>query len=179
MRRARQISLALASLLAWGALGGCGEESESTFEVEGYPFSFAYPGDFELSTDVTIDQNVGAVAADTAGVFLNESNGVVVQRFPLEVEIDESNIEAVRSEFDGLIRQLDSGAARGEVGEIAGFPSLTYETVAVTEPPEGESRITVLFDGDQEYLINCQSTPDERESIEAACDGVLESLAAV
>ena len=34
----------------------------------------------------------------------------------------------------------------------------------------------MLFEGDQEYLINCQSTPEGRPEIDAACDLMLETL---
>ena len=42
---------------------------------------------------------------------------------------------------------------------------------------DGESRFTVLFDGDQEYLINCQSTPEHRDEVDEACDEALATLA--
>ncbi len=72
--------------------------------------------------------------------------------------------------------RLDPEAIGAETGEIAGYPSLDYESIALTTPAEGESRFIVLFEGDQEYLINCQSTPENREEVESACERALETL---
>jgi hypothetical protein len=43
----------------------------------------------------------------------------------------------------------------------------------------GVSRIFVLFDRQVEYFFNCQSTPESRGALDAACDralGMLEKL---
>lgn len=85
------------------------------------------------------------------------------------------NIDQAKAEFDGLVAQVDPSAT-GEAGETAGFPSLRYDSLSVPDPQDGESRLTLLFDGDREYVINCQSTPDGREALDAACDQVLETL---
>lgn len=47
--------------------------------------------------------------------------------------------------------------------------------MALSVPEEGESRLVALFEGDQEYLLNCQSTPDEREQVDEACEQMLET----
>jgi hypothetical protein len=33
-----------------------------------------------------------------------------------------------------------------------------------------------MFDGDQEYQLNCQSTPGERDAVDAACDQAIATL---
>jgi hypothetical protein len=98
-----------------------------------------------------------------------------VERFTLDVEVDESNLDQAKQEFDQLFQQVDP-SAESQPGEIVGLPSLSVDAIAVPTPEDGESRVTVLFEGDQEYLINCQSTPEGRPEIEAACDLVLETL---
>ena len=39
-----------------------------------------------------------------------------------------------------------------------------------------ETRLIALFDGDVEYLINCQCTPKRRADIEKACRQVLDTV---
>ena len=156
---------------------GCGDSGPQDFDQDGFPFTFEYPEDLEVSTDVSFDSDLGAAADDTVAVGIDDSNGIVVQRFTLQVAIDEGNLDRAQAEFDRLIGDVDPDAS-SETGETAGLPSLTYGAIQVPNPPDGESRITVFFDGDQEYLINCQSTPEEREAINAACDQALETLAA-
>jgi hypothetical protein len=107
---------------------------------------------------------------------LDENNGIILQRYTLDQEVDESNLGLAKREFDALLSQGGVEASPGQTGETAGFPSLEYESVALTVPEDGESRIVVLFEGDQEYLLNCQSTPDEREDVDAACAQMLETL---
>ena len=70
-----------------------------------------------------------------------------------------------------------SGASAGETGEIRGFPSIDYEGLEVREVPGAETRLVALFDGDAEYLINCQSTPKRRRDIDRACAQVLKTVA--
>lgn len=52
--------LMLLSLSAAPGLAACGGSGSETFEQEGYPFTFEYPGDLTPSTDITIDtESVG------------------------------------------------------------------------------------------------------------------------
>jgi hypothetical protein len=52
-----------------------------------------------------------------------------------------------------------------------------YEYVIdVAQPAQGQSRLAVLFDGKVEYLVNCRSTPDQRDKIEKGCRTVLDSI---
>jgi len=168
--------LAAAALAAAIAIAACGDSNDtSTFEQDDYPFTFEYPADFELSDDVSADTVLGGAADDSIALGIDDSNALVIQRYTLNAEVSEENIDQAKVEFDGLIQQLDPGVT-GEAGETGGFPSLTYDAVRVPSLPDGESRLTVLFEGDQEYLLNCQSTPENRDEINAACDRALATL---
>ena len=50
------------------------------------------------------------------------------------------------------------------------------EEVAIPSVPDAQSRFVAFFDGNQEYLFNCQSTPEHREEIEQACDTALDTV---
>lgn len=79
-------------------------------------------------------------------------------------------------EIDRLVDQFGGTPGSGRLLELGGFPGIRYDEVEVEEPPDGESRLVFLFDGATEYLINCQSTPEERASVEEACDRALSTL---
>ncbi len=97
--------------------------------------------------------------------------------YTLNTEVDQGNLGLAKQEFDGLIQQVDADAAPAGEGGLAGFPSLTYDAGTLTTPEDGESRLVVPFEGDQEYVINCQSTPADRDEIEEACDLAVDTLA--
>ena len=68
---------------------------------------------------------------------------------------------------------------KGEVTSVGGLPALEYEAFDLRRPAKAQSRLLVLFDGVTEYLVNCQSMPDQRKQVEAACDLVKGSLETV
>ena len=166
--------LAVALVLA----AGCGDDGDSNevFDREEFPFTFEYPGDLEESGDVTIAQALGAQADETAAVGLDDDNAIVVQTFTLNIEIDESNLDLARREIDSLAQQADPNAS-SEKTEVAGLPALTVDDLEVPTIENGTSRLIIVFDGDQEYYLNCQSTPDEAAEIDAACDLAVETFA--
>ena len=168
----------LVTLLGVVLLLGCGGDSSSdtaTFDDDAYPFTFDYPGDWTTSDDISISNELGGSAVDQTAVVIDDSNGIIVEHFQLEIAIDDENIDLAKGELDGLISQVDPNAS-GETGETGGYPSVSYDAVPVPDPPDAESRLIALFDGDQEYLLNCQSTPDRRDEIDQGCDQAVESL---
>lgn len=152
-----------------------GGDGDGTFDEDAYPFTFDYPDDWSESDDVQLDQELGNTGLDKRAVKLDDSNGIIVERFELNQEVDEDNIDLAQSELDGLIAGIDS-TATSEVGETGGYPSVTYENVAVPQPEGAESKLVALFDGDQEYLLNCQSTDDHRDEVNEGCDQALDTL---
>ena len=100
---------------------------------------------------------------------------IVVQRFDLETEVTEGNLDRVKREADALFSQLAGESAEGEETSVAGLPALEYE-IDLEDPADAQTRAVAIFDGDVQYLVNCQSTPDGREEIEAACDLALETV---
>ena len=172
---ARKAAASMALALATVALASCGNESDGVFDVEGFPFTFEYPDEFEETEDLSFDQELGASADQSAAVGLDDEDGIFVQRFTTEIAIDASNLNLARREIDGLIRQVSPDAS-SEAAEVAGLPALTADEVTIPSVEGGESSLTFFFDGNQEYLINCQSTPDHRAEIDAACEMALETL---
>jgi hypothetical protein len=167
-------------------IAGCASEADketinamvsttTTFERDTFPFTFEYPDRFEFTDEFSASRTLGGGADESVGIAMDEDNGLQISRITLEGEINQGNLGLAKRELDGQIQQLDPDAA-GEEGEIAGFPSLTYDAVTLTTPEELESRFIMLFEGDEEYVINCQSTPDGRDEIELACDLAVDTL---
>jgi len=183
MKPRRQHSLAatvvLAAALALAACGGDDDSDDSstkTFSNDAYPFTFEYPGSLEETTDVSVNQNLGSGSTnDNVALGLDESNLILLQHATLNAQVTSDNLGAVKKQFDQLVGQADQGAS-GTVGETGGFPSLTYQDVPAPSVQDGQSQITFLFDGENEYVINCQSTPDHRDELSSACDQALSSL---
>jgi hypothetical protein len=160
-----------------GCGGADGDSEPATFARDNFPFTFEYPEEFEFTEDVSAEQQLGGDAADeVVAIAMDEDNGLIIERHTLNTEFSQADMGLVKRQLDGLIQQLDPDAD-GEEGNLAGFPSLTYAAVPMPGLNDGESRFIVLFEGDQEYIINCQSTPDGREEIEQACDRAIDTLA--
>ncbi len=152
-----------------------GGSSDATFDDPAYPFTFTYPGDWSVSDDVTLDKQLGGSGLDQRAVGLDATNGIILERFELNTEIDADNLHLAQRELDGLISQLDPNAS-GEAGETGGYPSVTYDSVPVPGSDGTESKLVALFDGDQEYMLNCQSNEEHRDDVAAGCQQALDTL---
>ena len=164
------------ALLCCLALAACGGDSDGgTFDESELPFTFEYPAGFGIAENVSIDQQLGATADAQGGVGIDEDNAIIAQLFTLNIEIDDSNLDLARREIERLIGGVDESATLRD-SSVAGLPALTAEEVAVPELENATSRLTFIFNGKQEYLINCQSTPDYRDEVDEACDQALETF---
>lgn len=163
----------LAAALTALALGGCGDSADDPVDPK-FPFTFTQPEGFREASDVNIDTQVGAEAVYSSAIGLATEDIIIFETYDLRQSVTESNLDEAEAELDPLMRQLDRDA-EGMSGTTAGLPSITYDEVGITTVPNGVSRLTFLFDGEREYLINCQASesPDE---VDAACDEVLTSL---
>jgi len=151
-----------------------GAETNETFSEEGFDITFEYPEDFEVLEDVQFSRSAGVEAGATTGVGLDGTNLLAVQRFDLNMEVSDQNFATVKSEADQVFSQAAGEQVTGEEIEVAGLPALEY-AVTVDEAEDIQTRAVAVFDGNTEYLLNCQSGADQRELILAACDLALET----
>lgn len=149
-------------------------ETNETFSEEGFDIAFEYPEDFEVLEDVQFSQSAGVPAANTTGVGLDGTNLLAVQRFDLNTKVTDQNFQAVKKEADQVFSQAAGEQVSGEETEVAGLPALQYD-VTIDAAEDIQTRAIAIFDGNTEYLLNCQSGAEQREVIEAACDLALET----
>ena len=173
----------VALLLTLALLAGCGSDDgdggADRFEEDGFDITFEYPAEMNEAGNVTIASGAGSSAKATAGVGYGKKDTkdvIIVQRYDLNVAIDEDNLDRAKAELDPLVARIAPGAPPGKTGETRGFPSIDYEGLKVRQIEGAETRLVALFDGDAEYLINCQSTPKRRADIDKACEQVLKTV---
>jgi hypothetical protein len=163
------------------ALAGCGSDDDGAarFEESGFDITFEYPDEMNEADNVTIASGAGSSAKATAGIGYGRKNAkdvIIVQRYDLNLAINRGNLGRAKAELDPLVARISPGAPAGRTGEIRGFPSIDYRGLRVREIDGARTRLIALFDGDVEYLVNCQSTPKRRDDIERACRQVLDTI---
>lgn len=172
MRRAA--TAFVVAVLASGCGNGDGE-SDGIFEEESFPFTFEYPDGWTESDEVTINQSLGSEAEAVAGIGLDRSNALVIERFTLNFPVHEANLDRVKAEFDVLVEEIDPQRSFKET-QVAGLPALRADDLDIRSIEDGKSTIVVVFEGDQEYFLNCQSTPSKRSDVEQACQLAIETF---
>ena len=150
---------------------------ERTFSNAAYPFTFQYPEAFRIAAITSVAATAGGGAADRVAIALDEDNAIFLARSEAEdIDITSANVGQAVPEVDQVVSELISAPARGRAQDVGGFASVVYDVVAVATPPNGQSRMVFLFDGKRQYFMNCQSTPERRAELTAACDLALSTL---
>jgi hypothetical protein len=165
------------------ALGCGGGGGDKTFDGDGY--SFTYPGDWRDQTGkVEFSAQAGSEPL-TSQVALAPGEGqdfVFVQVGPASPSITEDNIDQLKDEITRVVEslfqqaegQLTAGPTRVTVG---GLPALRFEGTGIASGGVSvRSRLTLIYDGRNQYAVNCQFTPDGAEEIERGCDEILSSF---
>jgi hypothetical protein len=182
MRRGSLLA-ALAIIVLGAVTAGCGgsassaEETSSAaqFDRRGFDITFEYPRDFAPDDNLRFASTTGEGHAASTAIGLDRENVIVVSRYDLLRPVTAENVLDVKAEVDGVITKLAGKQHSGRLIEYGGLPGYAYN-VRLSAPPKGLSRVYVLFDGDVEYFLNCQSTPDVRYVLDAACQQALATL---
>jgi len=155
--------------------GGGGSGGGGRYEETGLDITFPIPSGFHIAHDISIAKSSGVKAVDQAAVAIDQDNLVIVQRYNLNTAISSENLATFKGEVDKVIGQLAGKPVSGHEVKYGELPGYEY-VIDVAQPAQGQSRLAVLFDGKVEYLVNCQSTPDQRDKIEKGCRTVLDSI---
>lgn len=186
-RRATAVVLAglfaLAALLAGcgggdGADQGGGEAPSGetrAFAHEDFEIRFRYPQELELEDDFSFGSSGERGPEGSVGARLGVHDYFVAQRFKLNTEVTEDNLERFVPEANAVFSELAGEEVSGERTEVGGLPALRYEFDAA-EAEEGSTESVVILDGETQYLLTCASTPAHRELIDAACDTAVDTL---
>lgn len=183
-RSAATVALAVLAGFLAACGGGAGESGENgaaseassgetqTFEHQDFDIEFSYPQELELEDDFSFRAS-GSGPEASVGDRLGQHDYFVAQRFKLNAEITEENIDQFMPEADAVFGGGQD--VSGERIEVGGFPALRYE-VDAPDVEDGVTESIVILDGATEYLLTCASTPAHRELIDAACDTAVETL---
>ena len=174
----RAVLLLIVTALAAAACGGGGDGGgQETFDDEDYAITFKYPSSFEELEDVSIGSTAGAASKETRALGLNEQNVILVDRYDLRIEVTTENLADVKPEVDQVVSQAAGQELSGKEIEVGGLPGYEY-IFDLENPLEARTRFLVLFHGATEYALNCQSTPQQRDEVDAACQLVMDTLEA-
>lgn len=189
MRRAIGIALTVAA----AALAGCGSSSSTIsnatatgtkissgtkeFRAAGFKLRFHYPAYFHVIHLQSVRQVGHTKNASAAAVGLGPLDLIGVTLYPhLAVAVTNSNLVAVRPQFDALITSLLGHRLTGTVDTSAPAPTLVYPAVRL---PDRAIRVIVIFIGSQEYEVQCSSTSAHAAAIAGACREMLSTFSAV
>ncbi len=173
--RRRVACIGHAAALLAVAWGGSASGGSKTFDEKGFAITFKYPSSFETATSITFAKRAGGAAVDRKGMGLDAYNLIIVSRFQLRVSVTSANVAQVRNESDRLFSQVFGKRLHGRRIVIGGLPGYEYRG-ALSKPPQGRSRIEVLFDRKVEYTVSCQSTPKRRAELDRGCQQALRTL---
>ena len=166
------------------AAAGCGGEAgDKTFAGDGY--SFTYPGDWRDRTEeLETDGEAGSLPSTSQVAVApgQEQDLVLIEVGATSPGVTGDNIDGVAAEIARIVEsgfqdadgRMTSGPERVTVG---GLPSLRFEGTSVT--PAGadvRSRLTLIYDGRNQYAVNCQFTPSGADEILAGCDQILDGF---
>lgn len=175
-----RVLLTLLVLLVLLVAAGCGGNgapgADNTFEGDGY--SFSYPGGWEQRETSGDPGSADVVIAPEPGV-----TGISVGVFDAPEEVTAANIDGLMDEIRRGAEEFFATSVAGtklegdlERATIGGLPAVTFE--GTTTEGEGiRTREAWIFDGTMFYAVNCSSATGNEDSVDAACDLVLDSFA--
>lgn len=170
--------IAAVALVAVAAVAsGCGSPTGAgSFSSDAFPFEFDYPASWTLSQSEPTATDAGVVTVALREPF----DQVHVASYELKKPIPRGE-QGNQAEIETIIRRV-AGESNGKVGkgeavEFAGAKGFQYVVSYKTQSGvQLENKITVLFDGDNQIQVSCQSDADNRDAINAGCDEVLKTL---
>lgn len=161
------------------AIAGCGE-SEKNFATPTYPFTFDYPSGWKLTRNAAFTYGSGSGERSLSIALKEPYDQVTITQYKLRKTLP-PGVNGNQREVDRIVarltRQANGTASDAQVVKFGGIPGFQY-VVEYTSPEGKELRntLTFLFKGDDEFQINCQSTPENREDLEQGCEQVLGTL---
>ncbi len=168
--------LAFLAACGGGDREGDGASADRTFSDDNFAISFKYPEYLKRGRVTEVAESAGGEPVAQTALAIDEANAIFLAKYEVNAEVTDENIATFAPQVDQLVQQLTGRPVSGQTTRVGGFPAIRYDDVALNTPPQGQSRLVFLFDGAVEYLVNCQSTPEERDAINRGCDRVLTTM---
>jgi hypothetical protein len=178
----RSASAVLAVLALVVALSGCGggDNKQAEFTTPTYPFSFDYPAGWKLTRNAAFNYGSDAGVRSVSVSLKDPYDQVTITQYKLNKTLP-ANINGNQAEVDRIVarlaRQAKGTASDAKTVSYGGVPGYQY----VVEYPSTtgatlRNTLTFLFKGKDEFQVNCQSSPPNREALDKGCNQVLTTL---
>jgi uncharacterized RDD family membrane protein YckC len=117
----------------------------------------------------------------SAAVAAADLDLVVVTSYAPVGPVTAENLDAAKSEFEGLVQQLaDQGGGTVQAGPeevtVDGKPGLRFRLTGILDGTPYQSTLVLVFDGTTMYEINCQHTTEKADEIERGCEQILRTF---
>ena len=149
---------------------------EKTFVDDDFAVTFRYPSSFTEGEVVDVARSVGGKPAASAALQLDTYDGIVVSKYLNAAPVGPEDMVEVLPVFNSQVSQLVEKQVTGSIVDIAGLPGIRYDDLDVPGRVNQKSRLVFLFDGRDQYLLNCQSTAEHRDELTRACDRALATV---
>jgi hypothetical protein len=156
-----------------------GEADTQTFS--GHGVSFDYPGDWQALGPASFQVNSGDVAwSESFGVEAG-SNGAIVTEYALKKDVSSVSEADLRTELDNLFNSTVDQAG-GSITEpissttVNGTPGYRVSFTSTTGGVDLTTDMVLIFQGTQQWNIQCQYTADQQDTILPGCQDIWNSF---
>lgn len=178
----RSASAVVAILALVVVLSGCGgsDDKQTEFTTPTYPFTFDYPEGWKLTRNAAFNYGSDAGVRSVSVSLKDPYDQVTITQYKLNKTLP-PNINGNQEEVDRIVarlaKQAKGTASDSKTVTYGGVPGYQY----VVEYPAQDgatlrNTLTFLFKGKDEFQINCQSSPPNREALDKGCNQVLNTL---
>lgn len=161
------------------AAAGCGG-GKKEFTTPTYPFSFSYPSGWTLTRNAAFNFGSGSGERSLSIALKQPNDQVTITQYKLRKTLP-AGVNGNQREVDRIVARL-TAQAKGTASDsktvsYGGIPG--YEYVVEYPAPDKtvlRNKLVFLFKGKDEFQVNCQSSPKNRDELEKGCKQVLDTL---
>lgn len=172
--------MVVAIVLVLVALSGCGGDGEKRFSTPTYPFTFSYPSDWKVTRNASFNYGSSSGKRSLSVALKEPYDQVTITQYKLKRTLksgengNQREVDRVVAKLTAQAKGTASDATTVKYGGIPGFQYVVEYPAA--DGTELRNTLTFLFEGDDEFQVNCQSSPKYRTELEQGCEKVLDTL---
>lgn len=175
----RRITATLLAAVIVAAASGCGGSGNQSFSAAGYPFTFNFPSSWTLTRGAGSDDSGGSALRTVTVALKQPFDQASISQYRLKKKLP-SGVNGYQPEVDRVVKRLtrEAGGSAGDakVVKYGGLPGYQYVLSYSSGGQKLQNQLTFLFQGENEFLIGCQSSPDKRNEMSDGCEQILESI---